>query len=127
MNIITYDDDCSVCTKFSKFLRPLVRRTAIVVPMHHSQIMKAGISKLGFEEYWTSFHVVVEGEWFSEKEAIVRLAGLLPMGIVLQKVASFPPILDLLTKLLRHFQRRRKLECKATGSGDLQVSANSIT
>ncbi len=111
MDIITYDDDCSVCTKFSKILSLLLRGRATIVPMHDSSIYREGMAKLGPEEYWRSFHVVSNGKWFSEEEAIVQLGGLLPFGKAIQKVVSVPPILAFLSKVLKFFQRKRNLEC----------------
>lgn len=110
MDYITYDDDCSVCSKFARFLKILTAGRVPIFPMHDPKVIKAGYSKIGSDEYWKSFHVISNGKWYTEEEAIVALARLLPFGFIGYRVAGL--LKKQLLKLLGFFQQKRKLECQ---------------
>ena len=112
MAIITYDDDCSICTKFAKIIRYVVGRETKVVNMSNPMILEEGIARIGHLQYWKSFHVVKGNKWYSESEAITELMRLLPLGKLMGQVAEAYPVKKFLTLLLHAFQRKRKHECK---------------
>ncbi len=109
--LLTFDDDCSLCTKFARFLKRLFSKKLIVVPMHNDKIMRWGTKSIGTEEYWVSFHMVVNDNWFSEAEAICQLASVLPLGRFFEFAAKSPPLKAILMHFLKYFQLKRKLEC----------------
>ena len=108
---LLYDDDCGICTLFSHWFGRLLGERTTVLPMHLNQVHEEGMAQIP-EEYWNSFHIVQNGQWYTEGEAMIQLAGIFPMGKSLQWVARFPPIYRFLTYFLRQMQLRRKTECK---------------
>jgi predicted DCC family thiol-disulfide oxidoreductase YuxK len=109
-NILLYDDDCGICTKFSSVLGKILGTRVILQPMHDEKIMAIGISSIG-DDYWQSFHIVQNGKWTTEAEAIHTLAGIFPFGEILQKVVKIPLVSSILMTFLHLFQRIRKQEC----------------
>lgn len=108
---LLFDDDCGICTKFSKLLRRILPSSVAILPMHNPLVLSEGVEALGYEEYWTSFHMVVDQQWSTEAEAIIQLAGTLPLGSIWKLVASTPIILKPLLQLLRLMQKIRHTEC----------------
>lgn len=109
MPTLYFDEDCSVCTQFAHIigrLRPQIR----VVSMA-SESGNEGLRVLGANEYWKSFHMVVDGHWTTEGEAIAELSGQFPFGTLWKRIVSIGIINKLSVQLLRHFQRMRKMEC----------------
>lgn len=109
--ILLYDDDCGICTTYSKIIARL-RPKLPILPMHNSKLIEVGTKKLGIETYWQSFHMISNGNWTTESEAITELARVFPLGNVLAKVTNVPPVKYLLLKFLNMMQRRRKIECQ---------------
>lgn len=79
--------------------------------MHDDRMEVIGIRNIG-ENYWRSFHVIQNGRWTTEAEAIHALAGLFPFGGILQKVVRIPLVSSILMSFLQLFQRIRKYECR---------------
>lgn len=109
-SFLLFDDDCGICTKFSKTIGVILRKKLIVVPMHNKIIEDIGIRNIG-QSYWQSFHIVKNKVWSTQNNAITALAGLFPFGNYVQQVTLFPPIKYLLEQLLVFFQKTRKKEC----------------
>lgn len=108
--LFLYDDDCGICTKVSHFIGRLLN--VKIMKMHESKLMKEGYLVIGEENYWKSFHIVKNNEWFTEEEALIALSSLFPLGGMITKIASTPPILFLLSKLLNNMQIRRDISCE---------------
>ena len=109
--ILLYDDDCGICTKYSKIigrLRPLMP----ILPMHNEKLIAIGIAKIGIDKYWKSFHMITKGTWTTESEAITELAKVFPAGKILGKITTVQPVKYLLLKFLNIMQRKRKSECE---------------
>jgi hypothetical protein len=79
--------------------------------MHIPIIEREGIKSIG-DEYWNSFHVVKDGHWTSDNEAIVELFKLFPLSTVLVRILDVPVVRSVSEKLLNHFKRMRRFECK---------------
>ena len=109
MNKLLFDDDCSVCTRFAQIISKFLKGASIE-SMSKKKIEEEGLSTLG-SIYWNSFHVIKNGIWYSDKEAIVKLSSLFPLGRMWEKVTSVPIISFFLVNLLRYFQKMRKLAC----------------
>ncbi len=109
--LLLFDDDCGICTKFARVIARLLSDVE-VIRMSDERMMQIGIDVLGKEMYWRSFHVVRGDLWTSEGEAITELVSLFPLGKIWRSVMGVTPITRLSVQLLRHFQRRRKLECR---------------
>ena len=107
---LLYDDDCGVCTKASRIFAILLNHKLRIIPMHRPWIEDEGMKRIP-QDYWKSFHIIREGQWYTDGDAILQLAGLFPMGKVTMAIASIPPIFYVLTSFLKSMQRRRKVEC----------------
>lgn len=83
--------------------------------MHDPSALTLGYEKIGEEEYWQSFHIVENGKWYTNSDAIVNLSKHFPFGNLIHKVVKIPVILWSLTHLLERLKIRRKLECKSMG------------
>ncbi|OLS25127.1 MAG: hypothetical protein HeimC2_19990 [Candidatus Heimdallarchaeota archaeon LC_2] len=108
--ILLYDDDCGICTKFSKLIGRILPKLPIV-PMHQKKIMTIGIQKMGKYTYWKSFHMVENGIWTTEDRAITQLASIFPLGKLLGFLTTVQPVKIILLKFLNLMQRRRQVEC----------------
>lgn len=108
--LFLYDDDCGICTKVSHFIGRLLN--VKIMKMHESKLMKEGYLVIGEENYWKSFHIVKNNEWFTEESAIIALSSLFPLGGMITKIASTRPILFLLSKLLKNMQMQRDISCE---------------
>ena len=108
--LLLFDDDCGICTTYSHFISRLlgIRISA----MHQSDLIKVGYSEIGEENYWKSFHVVINNKWYTEKGAIIALSSLFPLGRIVSKIVGLGPILFMFDKLLKNMQMRRSLSCK---------------
>ena len=107
---LLFDDDCGICTKFSHWFKHLLGRRADLVPMHIPEVETMGMTRIP-DSYWTSFHVVIQGRWTTEGDAIIALAGLFPLGGLWSKLVSISPVHQFLMFVLRRMQATRKAEC----------------
>ncbi len=108
-----FDSDCSICTKSSLFFKKILGSRIELIPMHLPKIEQLGLKKIP-EDYWLSFHIVKNGIWSSEGNAILSLAEIFPLGGYLKNIIKFPPIFKFLIFLLQKMQNSRKLECKSS-------------
>ncbi len=109
MIYLLYDDDCGICTKFAKFISRMISIPHI--PMHEESAMKRGISLLGDEKYWASFHIVEGDTWTTESGSISALSRLLPFGSLIYRVVDLKPVMYLLMRVLKHMQEKRNQTC----------------
>lgn len=110
-NYVLFDDDCGVCTFFSFWIKRILPHRLEIIPMHIPELENEGLYQVG-DDYWKSFHVVKNGKWTTEGEAILALSSLFPVGSFLKQVARFPPIYRFLNYFLKQMQYQRKMECK---------------
>ena len=82
-----------------------------VLPMHNEKLIAIGSRKIGINKYWQSFHMINNGTWTTESEAITELAKVFPAGKVLGKITGVQPVKYLLLKFLNMMQQKRKSEC----------------
>ncbi|MHA2502209.1 MAG: DCC1-like thiol-disulfide oxidoreductase family protein [Candidatus Kariarchaeaceae archaeon] len=110
-NFVLYDDDCGICTKFSRILGKLLHRNTKILAMHTPYVEEEGMLAIP-EDYWKSFHVIKGGNWYTEGQAIIQLSTLFPLGRYLSQAVQVPFVYSVLTNLLILMQRKRQSECK---------------
>ena len=77
--------------------------------------------KIGYNKYWKSFHIVINGVWTTESEAITELAKVFPTGNLLAKITTVQPVKYVLLKFLHLMQNKRKSECKLLYSNESKI------
>ena len=112
MNYLLFDDDCGICTKFAKQISRFTKLRT--VPMHNPTALSLGYERIGENEYWQSFHIIENGKWYTNSEAIINLSKHFPLGKLIHHVVKIPVVLWSLTKFLEQMKIRRKLECKVS-------------
>lgn len=107
---ILYDDDCGICTKFSMFLKTIFPQHEFLA-MHEPSILISGYETIGEKEYWHSFHIIKNGDWYTGGDAISELVRIFPLGKFLGMVVDIKFVKKSLVHLLNHFRRVRSQEC----------------
>jgi predicted DCC family thiol-disulfide oxidoreductase YuxK len=109
---LLYDDDCGICTKFAKTINRIFHKSFSLIPMHNQRIIHYSNNIMNENEYWQSFHIIENLKWYTQDDAIQKLAENIPPGKILGLITQIKLVKLLLSNILIVMQKVRKSECQ---------------
>ncbi|MBI4415394.1 MAG: DUF393 domain-containing protein [Euryarchaeota archaeon] len=100
---LVYDADCGLCSLAKSLVKALDLRGQIEPVALQDPRTASLLAGMDEDARWSSFHFVHDGKTASRGEGLVELAGVLPMGSGVPRLAAEVPVLRGLSERVYSF------------------------